>query len=218
MLPSIAPLLPRFPKTADGGRRQSSLSPDLSCDYYLDPICTRPRAAFSPRSIRPHRRGEVANSKTTLFCSIPFDTPLDPPAPSAIIRHHSLTSAALPQVLMSGQRDPHCLSLGTSSAPDSPITPASDHALFPASSTSRYTPSSSLLMALFSIFRRQQRDVDGDATELLPTPDVIHAGHSAGRHQRQPSGSTSYSMPESTLAPGDEGFDFETSLRNVVDK
>ncbi|EPS96974.1 hypothetical protein FOMPIDRAFT_1025183 [Fomitopsis schrenkii] len=73
-------------------------------------------------------------------------------------------------------------------------------------------------MALFSIFRRQQRDVDGDATELLPTPDVIHAGHSAGRHQRQPSGSTSYSMPESTLAPGDEGFDFETSLRNVVDK
>lgn len=72
-------------------------------------------------------------------------------------------------------------------------------------------------MALFSIFRRQ-RDVDGDATELLPTPDKIPADYSAGRHQRQPSGSTSYSAPESTLAPGDEGFDFETSLRNVVEK
>lgn len=72
-------------------------------------------------------------------------------------------------------------------------------------------------MALFSIFHRQ-RDVDGDATELLPTPDVIPGGYSAGRHQRQPSGSTSYSVQESTLAPGDEGFDFETSLRNVVEK
>ncbi|KAH9841151.1 pleiotropic drug resistance ABC transporter [Rhodofomes roseus] len=72
-------------------------------------------------------------------------------------------------------------------------------------------------MALFSIFRRQQ-DVDGDATELLPTPDKIPADYSAGRHERQPSGSTSYSTPESTLAPGDEGFDFESSLRDVVEK
>lgn len=199
----------------------------MSCeDYIYDAGDPAPR--FLPGA---SGRTGVANRPTQRrrsFAGYPLDTlpclrlALALAPPSATIWHQSVTSAALPHLLMSRQPDPHCLSLGGArcSAPDSPITPASaHHALFAASTTQRYPPSRSLLMALFSVFRRQ-RDIDGDATELLPTPDKIPADYSAGRHQRQPSGSTStsYSAPESTLAPGDDGFDFETSLRNVVEK
>lgn len=75
----------------------------------------------------------------------------------------------------------------------------------------------SLLMALASLIGRP--DADSDATELLPSPDHVAGDHYTSRRAAaQPSGDMSYSATESTIAPGDVDFAFETTLQDVVNK
>lgn len=78
--------------------------------------------------------------------------------------------------------------------------------------------SHSLLMALASLLRIRKDD-DGDAIELLPSPDHLPAEPSSHRRPARQSGEMSYSATtESTIAPEDADFDFAVSLQDVVDK
>ncbi|PCH34845.1 pleiotropic drug resistance ABC transporter [Wolfiporia cocos MD-104 SS10] len=81
-----------------------------------------------------------------------------------------------------------------------------------------YPHSRSLLMALLSLIDRQSSDAEGDNAELLPTPEQLPSEFSSGQRETRHSRNESYSMAESSIAPGDAGFDFETSLRDVVNK